>query len=271
MSAGQGTRRTCLLPSTHNPLCPLQSPPTISFAHTFHARSPLLTRTWQRVLAHRAAVRTQSRGLRAALETGVTMTHLALALVMAGTGDLEILRRLRVVRGPALDAFFAGGRDGSQMRTTAVPPGWVLCRPQLHGKAPTDATYGYHMAVHTALGFLFLSGGTASLGACAGSPFPCLLHQHVRLINVALCGATHSHERSGHRHAGVQPLPAPPAVNARQPVPSARCVHARGGRCGGRGILNHAPCACTAQPCAICMRWRRSRAASWPRTSRRSA
>jgi len=38
-------------------------------------------------------------------------------------------------------------------------------RPQLHGKL-AEAGYAFHMAIDMALGYLFLSGGTASLGRC---------------------------------------------------------------------------------------------------------
>ena len=49
---------------------------------------------------------------------------------MAGTGDLDVLRRLR----------------------------------QLHGRRHDEANYGGHMAAHMAIGFLFLSGGQYTLG-----------------------------------------------------------------------------------------------------------
>ncbi|KAL9106045.1 MAG: hypothetical protein Q9227_008888 [Pyrenula ochraceoflavens] len=55
---------------------------------------------------------------------------LALSTVMAGTGDLLVLRRLR----------------------------------SLHGRLDTDTTYGSHLAAHMALGALFLGGGTHTFG-----------------------------------------------------------------------------------------------------------
>ncbi|KAK9766803.1 Anaphase-promoting complex subunit 1 [Basidiobolus ranarum] len=54
----------------------------------------------------------------------------SVALVMAGTGNLEVMRRLRV----------------------------------LHGRVTPDVTYGNHMASHMALGLLFLGGGNFTLG-----------------------------------------------------------------------------------------------------------
>ena len=55
---------------------------------------------------------------------------LGLAAIMAGTGDLDVLRRLR----------------------------------QLHGRRHDEANYGGHMAAHMAIGVLFLSGGQYTLG-----------------------------------------------------------------------------------------------------------
>jgi anaphase-promoting complex subunit 1 len=55
---------------------------------------------------------------------------LAAATVMAGTGDLHVLRRLR----------------------------------SLHGRTDPDTTYGSHLATHTAIGVLFLAGGTHTFG-----------------------------------------------------------------------------------------------------------
>ncbi|KAH0537267.1 hypothetical protein FGG08_005929 [Glutinoglossum americanum] len=55
---------------------------------------------------------------------------LAAATVMAGTGDLQVFRRLR----------------------------------SLHGRTDTDTTYGSHLAAHTAIGVLFLAGGTHTFG-----------------------------------------------------------------------------------------------------------
>ena len=55
---------------------------------------------------------------------------LALAAVMAGTGDVVVLRRLR----------------------------------SLHGRLDPETPYGSHMAAHMAVGILFLGGGTYTLG-----------------------------------------------------------------------------------------------------------
>lgn len=55
---------------------------------------------------------------------------LAAACVMAGTGDLQVLRRLRV----------------------------------LHGRTDAETPYGSHLAAHLAIGVLFLGGGTHSFG-----------------------------------------------------------------------------------------------------------
>ncbi|KAI4155192.1 MAG: hypothetical protein LQ341_000225 [Variospora aurantia] len=55
---------------------------------------------------------------------------LAAACVMAGTGDLQVFRRLRA----------------------------------LHGRADAETTYGSHLAAHLAIGVLFLGGGTHSFG-----------------------------------------------------------------------------------------------------------
>ncbi|KAI5298136.1 Anaphase-promoting complex subunit 1 [Ascosphaera atra] len=55
---------------------------------------------------------------------------LSAAAVMAGTGDIPVFRRLR----------------------------------SLHGRADAETTFGSHMAAHMAIGFLFLGGGTYTLG-----------------------------------------------------------------------------------------------------------
>jgi anaphase-promoting complex subunit 1 len=55
---------------------------------------------------------------------------LGLAAVMAGSGDLDVLRRLR----------------------------------RLHGRRHDEANYGGHMAAHMAIGLLFMSGGQYTLG-----------------------------------------------------------------------------------------------------------
>src|SRR5271156_1784564 len=55
---------------------------------------------------------------------------LALAAIMAGSGDLAVLRILR----------------------------------RLHGRRHDEANYGGHMAAHMAIGLLFMSGGQCTLG-----------------------------------------------------------------------------------------------------------
>ena len=64
------------------------------------------------------------------IEMCLGATALALAMVMAGSGDLECLRLLRVLRRRV---------DG-------------------------DVSYGYHLAISMALGFLFMGGGRLTLG-----------------------------------------------------------------------------------------------------------
>ncbi|WFD36213.1 Anaphase-promoting complex subunit 1 [Malassezia cuniculi] len=59
-----------------------------------------------------------------------SVVHVSLAAVMAGTGDVDVLRLLRVA----------------------------------HGHVARHVTYGMHMATHMALGLLFLGGGRFTLG-----------------------------------------------------------------------------------------------------------
>ena len=58
------------------------------------------------------------------------LVALSAAIVMAGTGDLDIFRRLR----------------------------------SLHGRTDTDTLYGSHLAAHMAIGILFLGGGSHTFG-----------------------------------------------------------------------------------------------------------
>ncbi|KAB7494829.1 Anaphase-promoting complex subunit 1 [Armadillidium nasatum] len=67
------------------------------------------------------------------VETCLCSILLSLSLVMAGTGDLEVLRLIRYLRS----------RVGLTVSTVG---------------------YGSHLAIHMALGFLFLGGGRFSLG-----------------------------------------------------------------------------------------------------------
>ncbi|KAL1503732.1 hypothetical protein AB1Y20_012203 [Prymnesium parvum] len=80
------------------------------------------------------------------LETCVGAAAIALSLVMAGSGNLDCLRLLRVLRR----------------------------------RVDNDVTYGYHMAISMAIGFLFLGGGrltlgtsNASIAALLAAIFPC--------------------------------------------------------------------------------------------------
>ncbi|WVQ81869.1 hypothetical protein IAT38_003996 [Cryptococcus sp. DSM 104549] len=68
---------------------------------------------------------------RATARQGLNMVTLALAAVMSGTGELGVLRRLRVS----------------------------------HGQEGAGVTYGSHMAMHMALGLLFLGRGQFTLGS----------------------------------------------------------------------------------------------------------
>ena len=67
---------------------------------------------------------------RATLETSLNLVVLCIGMVFAGTGDLNALRFFR----------------------------------QLNARVGPEVSYGSHMTVHMALGFLFLGGGTLSLG-----------------------------------------------------------------------------------------------------------
>ena len=66
------------------------------------------------------------------LETCLGTAALALSLVMAGSGNLKCLRLLRVLRR----------------------------------RVDNDVTYGFHMAVGMAIGFLFLGGGRYAATLC---------------------------------------------------------------------------------------------------------
>nr|ASF90226.1 hypothetical protein SPAR01883 [Bartheletia paradoxa] len=77
------------------------------------------------------AVTFEGRVLRCAIKSAVDLLGISLAMVLAGTGELNVLRRLRVA----------------------------------HGQAGANVTYGSHMATHMALGILFLGGGRYTLGS----------------------------------------------------------------------------------------------------------
>ncbi|XP_046858377.1 anaphase-promoting complex subunit 1-like isoform X2 [Xenia sp. Carnegie-2017] len=70
---------------------------------------------------------------RVVLEQCMNVTLLSLSMVMAGTGNLDILRLAR----------------------------------EFHKRHSVDVTYGNHMAIHMAIGFLFLSNGRSTLSTSA--------------------------------------------------------------------------------------------------------
>lgn len=86
---------------------------------------------------------------KATMEQAICIVVLSLSLVMAGTGDLDVIRLVRYLRS----------RVGAPKYSTV--------------------TYGSHMALHMALGILFLGGGRytlntkpASVAALIGACFP---------------------------------------------------------------------------------------------------
>ncbi|XP_076016530.1 anaphase-promoting complex subunit 1 isoform X2 [Genypterus blacodes] len=80
------------------------------------------------------------------VQTGLSMVLLALSMVMAGTGNLQVLQ---------------------------------LCR-FLHKRTSGEMNYGFHMAHHMALGLLFLGGGryTLSTSNSAIAALLCALYPH---------------------------------------------------------------------------------------------
>lgn len=77
-----------------------------------------------------SAIRYDARLTRNTTRNCQDLIAISLATVMSGTGDLEVLRRLRV----------------------------------LHGRVNPDTPYGSHLAAHFALGALFIAGGTFTFG-----------------------------------------------------------------------------------------------------------
>ncbi|KAK9458367.1 hypothetical protein V1511DRAFT_514433 [Dipodascopsis uninucleata] len=75
------------------------------------------------------------RMTKSAARTNQDVLALSCAIIMAGTGDLDVLRRLR----------------------------------RLHGTVDSTLTYGSHLAVHLAIGFLILGGGEYSLDTMTSS------------------------------------------------------------------------------------------------------
>ena len=84
-------------------------------------------------LAHFRKLRARCEGQRKVdkhlIETCIAIVALSASLVLAGTGDLDLLRQLRALRG----------------------------------RVDVDLHYGHHMAVSMAIGMLFLGGGRATL------------------------------------------------------------------------------------------------------------
>lgn len=95
----------------------------IAFKTLFHFLKMFMTLTHKSVAALAG---------KATIETCLNVVLLASSVVMAGTGNIELLRIIRYLR-------------------TFV------------GSANTVVTYGSHVAMHMALGFLFLGGGSYSL------------------------------------------------------------------------------------------------------------
>jgi anaphase-promoting complex subunit 1 len=81
-------------------------------------------------IAHLPALRYDARLTRNTVRNCQDLIALSVATVMAGMGDLEVFRRLRL----------------------------------LHGRIGPDIPYGSHLAAHMALGVLFLGGGSYTLG-----------------------------------------------------------------------------------------------------------
>ncbi|KZV91613.1 hypothetical protein EXIGLDRAFT_675922 [Exidia glandulosa HHB12029] len=77
---------------------------------------------------------------RAAIQDGLNMIAISIGLVMAGTGDVPSLRRMRMI----------------------------------HGQATQPSRYGVHAAAHMAIGLLFMGGGRYTLGT-SNAAIACLV------------------------------------------------------------------------------------------------
>lgn len=77
---------------------------------------------------------------RAAIQDGLNLIAISVGLVMAGTGDVPSLRRMRII----------------------------------HGQATQSSRYGVHAAAHMAMGLLFLGGGRYTLGT-SNAAIACLV------------------------------------------------------------------------------------------------
>lgn len=85
---------------------------------------------WTRIAKSLAKSDYEDRILQAAAQASAAVAATGLSIVLAGTGDVDVLKLLRIN----------------------------------HGFSPAQEPYGHHMATHMALGVLFLGGGRFTLG-----------------------------------------------------------------------------------------------------------
>ena len=98
---------------------------------------------------------------RAAIESCLSATVLALAMVMAGTGHLGTLRLFRSLRKPleaevSYDLVVLSPSCIGYCRDDVAIHYYVLC-------AALQSIYGFNMCVHMAIGLLFVGGGRCTL------------------------------------------------------------------------------------------------------------
>ncbi|KAG8231158.1 hypothetical protein J437_LFUL011827 [Ladona fulva] len=96
------------------------------------------------------------------IETCLNVIVLSLAMVMAGTGNLEVMRLCRHLRsrvGPSSSAN--SGAAGASGATAAGAAAGAAAGSA--GNSNSVVTYGSHLAIHMALGLLFLGGGRYTL------------------------------------------------------------------------------------------------------------
>ena len=111
---------------------------------------------------------------RPTLETCVGVAAVALSCVMAGTGDLSTLRLLRRLR-LRLDA--SAGPPGAGGQGAAA----TAAQDATSGSGGVSGlSYGAHMAISTATGFLFLGGGARSFATDNGSVAALLIATYPR-------------------------------------------------------------------------------------------
>eukprot|EP01133_Synstelium_polycarpum_P002635 gene2635-3039_t len=108
----------------------------IRFAGTADSAAFATLMSWTNIFHKRASYLTRRRGavdrtLRSTTENCLSVCALAVAVVMAGTGNVDALRILRTLRS----------------------------------RLGADVTYGHHMASALAIGLLFLGGGQYTLGS----------------------------------------------------------------------------------------------------------